>query len=196
VPEQARDFLEETVETYRTQLEPRARLPKPKNRDLVEGIERIVLTGLRDLWTDSVSTFPDRGQSIQWEVWLRPGTTDRFRAIAADRGLRVGGHPLVFPEDVAILVEGTPEQLEAVVDATVSVSRLARAKRASAFLIGAATEEQLRAMDELLSQIDVPQGTDNTLCLLDTGVNHAHPLLAPVLRAADCHAYESALGQQ
>jgi hypothetical protein len=194
VPAQAADFLGRTVESYRTQLEPRARVPKPKNRDLVEGIGNISLAGLRDLWTDPIRTFPAPGHAIQWEVWLRPGTTERFRAVAADRALRIGAHPLVFPEDVAVLVEGTPEQLAAVVDATVSVSKLARAKRASAYLIGAAAEEQHRAMNELFTQIDVPEGTNNVLCLLDTGVNHAHPLISRVLSIVDCHAYDPAWG--
>jgi hypothetical protein len=194
VPAQASDFLERTVDSYRTELEPRAREPKPKNRDLVEGIETIRLAGLRDLWTDPSNTFPQPGQSIQWELWLRPGTTDRFRVIAADHGLLVGAHPLVFPEDVALLLEATPEQLSAVVEVTVSVSRLARAKRSSAFLIGASLEGQRQVMDELLNRIDVPEGTANALCILDTGVSRAHPLVGPVLHDADCHAYDPAWG--
>lgn len=194
VPAQASDFLERTVETYRTQLEPRARHPKPKNRDLVEGIGAISLGALRDLWTDPAQTFPRLGESIQWEAWFRLGTTERFRAIAADHGIRVGVHPLVFPEDVAILVEGTPEQLAIVVDATVSVSRLARAKKHSAFILSSPAEEQRARMDELLALIDTREETDSTLCILDTGISRSHPMLTRLLREADCHSYDPAWG--
>jgi hypothetical protein len=194
VPEQARDFLERTLETYRTELEPRAPQPKPMHRDLVEGIGGISLAVLRDLWTDPVRTFPPPGESIQWEAWFRPGTTDRFRAIAADHAVHVGAHPLVFPEDVAILLEGTPEQLAAAVEATISISRLARAKRSTAFILAAPPDEQRALMDELLGRTGTPQETNNTLCILDTGVNRAHPMLSRLLHEADCNAFDAAWG--
>jgi hypothetical protein len=194
VPEQASDFLERTLEAYRTELEPRAHQPKPKNRDLVEGIGGVSLAALRDLWTDPVGTFPPPGESIQWEAWFRPGTTDRFRVIAGDHAIQIGAHPLVFPEDVAILLEGTPEQLAAAVEATVSVSRLARAKMRAAFILAAPADEQRALMDELLARIGAPQETNNTLCILDTGVNRSHPMLSRLLGEADCNTFDPAWG--
>lgn len=193
VPAESRNFFAQTVEAYRTQLEPRARTPKPKNRELVEGIERISLASVRDLWTDPVHTFPTPGQQISWEVWLRPGTTDRFRAVAADRGVLMGIHPLVFPEDVALQVECTPEQLASVVDLTVSVSRLARSKRRSAFLLGEGVDRQRQYLEDALTRTDAVRD-NNALCILDTGVTRAHPMISRVLDAADCHAYDPTWG--
>ena len=88
--------------------------------------------------------------------------------------MTVGAHTLVFPEDIALLVETTPEQLAAVVDVTVSVSRLARAKRRSPFLLGAPTGQHREYLDELLARIDTPQQDGTALCILDTGVTRAH----------------------
>jgi hypothetical protein len=52
VPTAAGHFLEQAVEDYRTKLEPRAREPKPKHRDLIEGIGAVSLSTIRDLWVD------------------------------------------------------------------------------------------------------------------------------------------------
>lgn len=191
VPVQATDFFDRTVEAYRTEFEPRARTPKPKNRDLVEGIQSVRLGVLRDLWTDVARAFPQPGKLTQWEVWFRPTTTERFRAIAAERGIRVSSHPLVFPEDVVMLVEATPEQLSGIIDATVSVSRLARAKKPAAFYVAAPIAEQLVIMDELLRRIDVQEEAhSNALCILDTGVNRGHPMLSRLLSQDDCISYD------
>lgn len=195
VPTPAAGFLEDAIELYRTQWEPRAKKePKPKHRDLIEGIAGVSLATIRDLWIDSPNTFPAAGQRIQWEVWFRPGTTDRFRTIALDRGMEVGSHPLIFPEDVVILVEGTPEQMAAAVDATVSVSKLARAKKNSTFIVSAGIEEQLLVVDALRDRIQTTPGSQNSVCVLDTGVNSAHPLLRPILATEDCHSYLTAWG--
>jgi hypothetical protein len=195
VPTQAAGFLEDAIELYSTQWEPRAKkAPKPKHRDLVEGIGGVSLATIRDLWIDPPNTFPTAGQRIQWEVWFRPGTTDRFRTIALDRDMEVGSHPLIFPEDVVILVEGSPEQMAAAVDATVSVSKLARAKKNSTFIVSAGVEEQQIVVDNLRQRIQANPGSQNTICVLDTGVNSAHPLLRPILAIQDCHSYLTAWG--
>ena len=194
VPESARDFLPKTFEDYRTKDEPRAKEPEPKGRRLVEGIDEIQLGVLRDLWIDALETFPEGEEVIDWEVWLRPSASDRFRVAAMEAGVVFGAHPLVFPEDVALFVRSSPRILAQLNEATLSISRVARSKKIAEFLIAAAADQQARAMDEFLRRVAFPQGSPNSLCMLDTGVKREHRLLEPLIAAADCHAYRNDWG--
>jgi len=188
VPETARGFFAKTIEDYQTRDEPRALEPEAKNRRLIDGISDIRLAALRDLWIDDADSFPEPAAVIDWEVWLRPSATDRFRVAAMEAGIIFGIHPLVFPEDVALLVVASAEALASLNELTVSISRLARARRMTSFY-PTTLEEQARQMDNLLARLHVPEGGRTSLCILDTGVNWQHRLLAPIIAAEDCHAY-------
>jgi hypothetical protein len=194
VPESAKDFLPKTIEDYRTKDEPRAKEPEPKGRRLVEGIDEIQLAVLRDLWIDAPDRFPDAEEVIDWEVWLRPSASDRFRVAAMEAGVAFGAHPLVFPEDVALFVRSSPRVLAQLNEATLSISRVARSKRIAEFLLAAAPDQQARAMDEFLRRVAFAERSRNSLCMLDTGVKREHRLLEPLIAAADCHAYRDDWG--
>jgi hypothetical protein len=194
VPESARDFLPKTIEDYRTKDEPRAKEPEPKGRRLVDGIGEIHLAALRDLWIDAPDRFPAAAEVVDWEVWLRPSASDRFRVAAMELGIVFGAHPLVFPEDVALFVRSSAVELARLNDATLSISRLARSNKMAAFLMQATPEEQARAMDEFLQRLTIPENADNSLCILDTGINREHSLLVPLVAAGDIHAYRDEWG--
>lgn len=190
IPRKAREFLTKTVQDYETKEEPRAKTPEPRNWKLVEGIAEVSPAGLRDLWIDEPDSFPAAGEVIEWEVWFRRNTTERFRQLAAEMGLVVGSYPLIFPEDVALFVEASPEQLGALVEATVSVSRIARAKRPAEFFLSLEGTQQAAYADQLVARLQANPNSEVALCILDTGVRQDHPLLSPVLNAADLHAYD------
>jgi hypothetical protein len=141
------------------------------------------------LWIDDPASFPaEPAVVIDWEVWLRPSATDRFRVAAMEAGIRFGAHPLVFPEDVALFVVASAEALATLNELTLSISRVGRAKRMTEFYL-AAPDDQARQMDDLLDRIRVAEGDRTSLCILDTGVNREHRLLNPIIAAGDCHAY-------
>jgi hypothetical protein len=196
VPVNAGDFFTKAVEDYRTKNEPRALEPEAKNRRLVEGMREIKLGALRDLWVDAVEQFPDPKEVIEWEVWLRPEATDRFRAAALEAGVEYGAYPLVFPEDVAVFARASAATLAQVNEITLSISRLARARRMAAYLMMAAQDQQARAVENLQARLRPAQDGRTALCILDTGVNREHPLLAPLLARADCHAYRTEWGTE
>lgn len=54
--------------------------------------------------------------------------------------------------------------------------------------------DQRRLVDEVLGRLKVPMGDVPAVCLLDTGVNRGHRLLAPGLDAADMHAVDPSWG--
>src|SRR5882762_1752684 len=176
VPESASGFFAKTVEDYRTKNEPRALEPEAKNRRLVEGIRTIRLAALRDLWVDPIEHFPDPETLFEWEVWLRPEASDRFRAAALEAGVEYGAYPLVFPEDVAVFARTSAAMLAQVNEITLSISRLARARRMAAYLMDAAQEQQARAVEDLMARLQPSPDSHTGLCILDTGVNRQHEI--------------------
>jgi len=46
----------------------------------------------------------------------------------------------------------------------------------------------------VLNRLTAPDGSNVAVCLLDSGVRRAHPLIAPMLAAADCHTINPAWG--
>src|SRR5690606_22999371 len=48
--------------------------------------------------------------------------------------------------------------------------------------------------DDLLQRTQIPDGDLPRVCLLDSGVNRGHPLLAPLMDSADLHTVEPAWG--
>ena len=54
--------------------------------------------------------------------------------------------------------------------------------------------EQRAWTDDVLNRLTAPEGDSVAVCLLDSGVRRAHPLIAPALAAADCHTINPAWG--
>lgn len=160
----------------------------------MEGIGEIRLGALKDLWVDAPDQFPNPDEMTNWEVWLRPDTSDRFRAAALREGVECGAYPLVFPEDVALFARTSAAILSRINELTLSISRLARARRMADYLMAAPLEEQARAVEDVLVRLRPSEDGHTALCLLDTGVNREHSMLAPLLANADCHAYRPEWG--
>ena len=72
------------------------------------------------------------------------------------------------------------------------VAELRRAKDTPAFFMGLGGAEQRVWSDDVLNRLTAPDGSNVAVCLLDSGVRRAHPLLAPALAAADCHTINPA----
>ena len=54
--------------------------------------------------------------------------------------------------------------------------------------------EQAEWVRELLTRIDVVSEPTVSVCVLDTGINNGHPLIAPVLKDEDCMTVDNGWG--
>lgn len=170
----------------------------PKNRELVESIADIRIAALEALWTDDRALFPESDQDVTWEVWLRKsGGIDhsrRFREIAVRHDLVVSETEIAFLDRVIVLVTGKGRDLATSAELIGAIAELRLAKTTASFFTSMSSVEQRDWVYDLAGRLQPPEANAPYVCLLDTGLNRAHPLLAPLAADGDLHTYKPAWG--
>ena len=70
------------------------------------------------------------------------------------------------------------------------IAELRMTKETADFFSAMDAIEQREWMEDLRDRVSPPSGDFPVACLLDTGVNQAHPLLVDYLNVSDMHAYD------
>lgn len=167
-----------------------------KNEKLIDSVTSVRLALTEDFWQDRIP-FPRPNEEIWWEIWLRGNRKDadniyaRFIKISAAVGIdRVSKRFIAFPERVVLLAYASPRQLATSVDLLAMIAELRKAKELATPYVMISPREQNEFVDAVVSEI-VPPGEDApSVCILDTGVNRAHPLIEPALNPDDLQAVE------
>lgn len=160
-----------------------------KNKKLVESISDIRLAAVEHFWTDH-EPFPDLDATISWEVWLRAGeeaqgSLQLFRTEAKAAGLQVGDRILTFPDRIVVLATGTANQFASSFALLDVLAELRRAKECPTLFLDKAATEQAGWVAQLLSRVQPPPEGCPAVCVLDSGVYHAHPLIAVAIDEKD-----------
>ncbi|MEK8045781.1 S8 family peptidase [Ideonella margarita] len=173
------------------------------NKKLLNTIGGIRASVLKGLWMDAPELLPaDLDEQFWWEVWLRRTKGDAghylrdFRRIAALAECQVSDAVVEFPERSIVVMYGSQQQLAQSVMLLNCVAELRRAKDSAAFFVGLDIPQQREWAADLAERLRIPPDIDEVprVCLLDTGVNRAHPLLAPLMDQADIHTVNAAWG--
>lgn len=170
------------------------------NRTLIDAIRTVRVATFDSLWTDSAEALPTNdSEEIWWEVWLPGGENrqkviDDFRTLSESAGLLVRERVLNFPERSVLMANGSKAQLLASPLVLNMVAELRRAKTTAEFFGAMQLDEQAEWGGNLLDRVVPEHAGSSYVTLLDTGVNHGHPLLAPMLDNADRHTVEPGWG--
>ena len=170
---------------------------RPKNEDLIASISDIHVAALEALWTDT-APFPGLDAMATWEVWLR--RSDDIDHLARVRELAPGFELTIHPETISfidrsiILVHGRGRDLARSNELLGSIAELRLAKTTADLFTTMSRVEQTEWVDDVVKRLRLPPADAPYVCLFDTGVNHSHPLLAPVAAVADLHTYNPAWG--
>ena len=201
VPDGKLDHFESLIRDYLDEK----RNSKGHARDhkrLLNAIQQIRAASLRALWTDDSEVFPTSDEeTFWWEVWLpvrgdRAASTEKFRELAQAQNFQLAPGALEFPERTVLLVYGSTGQMKRSIMTLNSIAELRRAKETAEFFDSLPSEEQSAWVDELLDRMNFAKPGEMVpyVCLLDTGVNAGHALLAPALEPPDLHTIEPAWG--
>lgn len=183
VPESAIEFFEKKVKQYRDQETTKG---NPKNAPLITRLENVEIGTVQSLFTDDPALFPQNGQSIWWEVWLRRGQLEDFQTIAKRLDILTKSH-IHFPERTVTLAMANVEKIKQVLQNSDTVAELRIAKETPSFFLNMRSLEQEQWVEDLWNRTLPPQDDAVAVCLLDTGVNWRHKLIGKGLDISDLH---------
>lgn len=172
------------------------------HKNLINAIQQIRAASLRALWTDDPAVFPAKDdEPFWWEVWLpiradRAASVKTFRRLAASQGFQLAPGELEFPERTVLLMHGSAGEMARSMMTLNSIAELRRAKETAEFFDALPPEEQPAWLDDLLGRCRFSEAGERVpyVCLLDTGVNKGHPLLALSIADADLHTVNPSWG--
>jgi hypothetical protein len=187
VPDAAANHFLKKVEQYRDEV---TRAGKPKNEALVSRIDNVTLAALRSVYTDDPALFPAAGEAVWWEAWLRQGHVGSFDAVARRLEVPVQHHRLVFPDREVRLVYADIMTIGRLFLNSDSMAEIRRSKDTPSLFVCWSNVEQAAWAADVANRLVVAEEPEVAICILDTGVTQAHPLLAPALDQDDVHAYD------
>jgi Subtilase family len=196
VPDDARDTLDAIIADY-TEGEIKSVKGTPPKASRVEPIEHIREARLRTFWRDDQDALPtDADAEIWWALWCFVDRIERVLTAAETLNLQVGGADtfLRFPETVVVPVFGRVSAIELLLFATGGVAELRRASDNPSVFTLNLKDDAPAFIDDLAGRVTWPGRNAPAVCLLDTGVNRAHPLIEPALSVGDLMSVDPAWG--
>ncbi|MCB5272428.1 MAG: S8 family peptidase, partial [Candidatus Cloacimonetes bacterium] len=194
VPAGTEGFFLERVRQYMEEVAVKS--GKPRHLELIEGVQDINLALAEALWTDDKTLFPEH-EPVVCEIWLQgdqPDVEAGFRASAQSLNIPVQAGSLRFPERTVVLAHANREQLGQLLASCDSLAEFRRAKETAEFWTGSDNVEQVAWAQSLLVRLDFNSEASVAVCILDTGANNGHILLAPILVDEDCHTCDQSWG--
>jgi hypothetical protein len=172
------------------------------NRSLFDTIRNLKKATIKALWTDTVPMPSSDMEIICWEVWLsiRKDREKQRRAFATTVGrlnIEVSKNYIDFRERTVVLIRATKNQLEQSLELLNNIAELRKAKTTADFFTELSNQEQKKWLDDLLPRVKYQNNHDSVpyICILDTGVNAAHPLLTNAMTAKDLFTINEAWGK-
>jgi hypothetical protein len=201
VPDGKLEHFERLIRDYLSENRDKAGRVRD-HKTLINAIERIRSASIRALWTDDPAAYPTQNEEVfWWEVWLpiredRAATIENFRRLAEVRGMVAAPGNLEFPERTVLLVRTSASVMRESIMTLNSIAELRRGKETAEFFDSLRPGEQPEWLKDLLERSDFSGPEDNVpyVCILDTGINRGHPLIAPALAEADLHTVEPSWG--
>jgi Subtilase family len=175
----------------------RTKKDEPRHKDMVDRIAALRKAILRALWTDAAEAYPHENETIWWEVWLRRhdgNELQRLLEFAEQTNLEVGERRLGFDDRIVTLVRGTAANLSGSLDVLNDLAEVRKAKESSAPFADAPTEGQAQRLNDFKARLTPPDAGAPAVCILDTGITRAHPLLEDLIEAADAMSVDPAWG--
>jgi len=193
IPAEAADLIEDRLARYLDEANDTKGGPA-----YADSIDRMTEIAFRDplelVWTDPVALLPKRGANHWWEVWVRATRDDDFKHVLRTREIKQKSYYKYFPERVVRWVFTSAEVLEEIIANTGAIAELRQPYSIPSKILQASNSVQAELSRELLARTVAAPDTAPAVCILDTGVNHGHPLLAIASSGVESWTFNAAWG--
>jgi hypothetical protein len=189
VPEGRLDELDKIFRDYLSREWPQT--GEPLRRKLVDSIEKLQRAAVQQLWTETESM---PLTSLAWfEVWLRAGKSNeergeilqQYRQCAEQAGLRVGENRIELPEHTVLVTYGRGEAFSRDLALLNCIAEIRLGRDYADFFDNLRADEQMEFATNLAATVQTLANPSVALCVLDTGINRAHPLIEKSVSDAD-----------
>lgn len=182
VPDEARQFLRGRIQAYGAPVVGNRKRPEV---DLFEPIDDVRPAPAHSLFLGAID-FTEQAP-FWWEVWISPKShAPAVCAAAKVANLVVHDQRQNFPEMSVAYIRASAGALVTFlqrIPGLVSEVRKATGNIAPFLELGGLTTQH-EWVDDLAGRLVVPNATFPTVCVLDSGINAAHPLIQPGLAGA------------
>ncbi len=194
VPHKEKAYFVKKLESY---IKETSQKGKPKNAQLVNSIADIRKALLVDsFWSDQAELVPDKNP-VWVEVWLSSharGVISGFEELLKQQKIEARPGFIKFPERVVKVIFANHTQLEQLTELSDHIAEYRKAKSTANYWVEVSNTEQVGWVENILERSTFNEGSQSSVCILDTGINNGHPLISPVLKSSDCQSYDSAWG--
>lgn len=168
-------------------------------KDRVESIEHIRAARLGTFWRDDPKSLPSSSHvEMWWALWCFKDSVQYVEELGRRLKLTIGAEDtrLRFPEVIVLPVHARRSDIETLLHLTGGISEIRKATDTPSAFIDELSDSVTEFTENLAERITWPgRGAElPAVCLLDTGVNRAHPLIEPALASDDMHAVVPAWG--
>jgi hypothetical protein len=171
----------------------------PRHSNLIQSIEDIQVALLESMWTDPIELIPQTSNRKWCEVWLRTDINnentviEEFQVVLNNLNLQYKTNYITFPERAVILCYTDKEDLTEIIERSDNIAEFRIGQEATGFWVQESNRDQAQWAQDLLARLRIAD-SNVKVCILDTGVHNAHPLLNPVLADEDCLTVNAAWG--
>ena len=162
---------------------------KPKNQPLIASINSIRMAQVQSLFTDDMELFPNEGESIWWEIWLRSGTRADFEAAARSHGMGVKEQAIEFFDREVIAAYATSQMIEGVMARSSAIAELRSTCAGLSEFPSRTPTIQLNSLSDIECRVSALGGDAPSVCVFDSGTTPAHPSIEKFLERNDQPAH-------
>lgn len=183
IPSGKESYFTKKIEEYRSEITKKG---NPKNNNLVSSIEAIRVAILDSFWIGKPEDVPT--EVPHWcEIWIRYGVLSvedvsrKVHDCCETLEIIIDENKIVFPERIVFLVKANKSQLSSLIDICDYLTEIRRAPEPPSFFYSLSGVDQYDWTQDLLSRTEFLD-SNSSVCLLDTGLNSSHPLIAPTIK--------------
>ncbi|WP_161912085.1 S8 family peptidase [Methylosinus sp. C49] len=159
-----------------------------------ESAADLTATSVEDLWFGDPETRPRAGEEAEWEIWIRPDSTQIIRSFARNLQLRCSFGQIDFPGVSIMRIHSTSDSIERLALVTGAILELRPCSSLVLEVLNLNNSTAFKLSNKVKEGIEPPADDAPRICILDSGVHDAHPLLAPALPPERCRTLNDAWG--